>query len=78
MQASECYKICYVREFAYSNCCKIYAEARIHVVNDDVRRAGQLRVGVGEGQQLGGVGLQVKREAEGVQLAESLKLKSEV
>ena len=36
---------------------QIYAEARIHVVDDDVRRAGQLRVGAGEGQQLGGVGL---------------------
>ena len=36
---------------------QIYAEARIHVVDDDVRRAGQLRVGVGEWQQLGWVGL---------------------
>ncbi len=53
------------------------AEARIHVVDDDGRGARKLRVGAGEGQELGGVGLQVEGKAEGVELTEALKLKSE-
>ncbi len=39
---------------------QIDAKARVHVVDDDDRGARQLRVGGGEGQELGGVCLQVE------------------